>query len=162
GSLGYVVSASFLKKAGILIDCLSTIMMIGMHSEQKRPLEEIDRFPVTVETKTITSKAIVTEAANYAVIILTKYCKLVNIGDQIIKKKRKKIANKGVDEENESKSGEKEETDSEDENEDDEYKEKILIAQPYLYCEFRPVEKQLKESCTQYLKEGHRRENCIV
>ncbi|CAG8622652.1 32840_t:CDS:2, partial [Gigaspora margarita] len=68
GSSGCVVLASFLKKAEISIDRPSTIMMIGVYSEQKRSLGEIDRFPVTIGTKTITSKTVVTEAANYAVI----------------------------------------------------------------------------------------------
>ncbi|RIB11793.1 hypothetical protein C2G38_2202511 [Gigaspora rosea] len=36
GSSGCVVSARFLKKAGILIDLPSTVMMIGVHVKQKR------------------------------------------------------------------------------------------------------------------------------
>lgn len=69
GSSGCVVSAGFLKKAGISIDRPSTVIIIGVHGEQKRPLGEIDRFLVTVGTRTITSKAVVTEAANYTVIV---------------------------------------------------------------------------------------------
>ncbi|CAG8603319.1 4367_t:CDS:2, partial [Gigaspora margarita] len=116
-SLGCVVSASFFKKAGILIDYLSTIMMIGMYGKQKRLLGKINQILVTIRTKTITSKAIVTKAANYAIIIPTEYYKLANIGDQIIKKKGKKVDNKDADEENESESREKEEIDSDNESE---------------------------------------------
>jgi len=47
GYSGCIVSAGFLKKAGIQIDRLSTVMMVGVHGEQKRPIGEIDRFPIT-------------------------------------------------------------------------------------------------------------------
>ncbi|CAG8649778.1 7256_t:CDS:2, partial [Cetraspora pellucida] len=43
--------------------------MVGVHGEQKRPIGEIDRFPITVGGKTITSHAVVTEASNYALIV---------------------------------------------------------------------------------------------
>ncbi|CAG8824135.1 34615_t:CDS:2, partial [Gigaspora margarita] len=118
--LGYIVSASFLKKAGISIDRPSTIIIIGVHSEQKRPLGEIDQFPVTVRTKTITSKAVVTKAANYAIIV----------GNE------KKLSNKEADEDDDdSGSEEEEETDSDDRSKDNEYEEENLLAQLYLYCE---------------------------
>ncbi|CAG8828487.1 5604_t:CDS:2, partial [Gigaspora margarita] len=41
----------------------------SIYDKQKRLLGEIDRFLVIVETKTITSKAIVTKVANYAIIV---------------------------------------------------------------------------------------------
>ncbi|CAG8761780.1 15899_t:CDS:1, partial [Cetraspora pellucida] len=47
GSSGCVVSARFLKKVRIRIDRSSTVMMVGVHGEQKRPIGEIDRFPIT-------------------------------------------------------------------------------------------------------------------
>ncbi|CAG8530301.1 3786_t:CDS:2 [Ambispora leptoticha] len=130
GSSGCVVSAGFLKDSGITIDRPSTVMMVGVHGEQKRPLGEIDEFPVTVGGKTITSRAVVTDAGNYAVIVgndwmkkararldwescelmirdgdkkikvPTEYCKPANIGDRIPRKDGKGKAK--ADEEDES------------------------------------------------------------
>ncbi|RIB29490.1 hypothetical protein C2G38_1116193 [Gigaspora rosea] len=69
GSSRCVVSAGFLKKAGIQIDRPLTVMMVGVHGKQRWPIGEIDRFPITVGGKTIMSRAVVTEAGNYAVIV---------------------------------------------------------------------------------------------
>ncbi|CAG8801205.1 4391_t:CDS:2, partial [Gigaspora margarita] len=71
GSSGCVVSAGFLKKAGIQIDQPSTVMIVGVHREQKRLIGEIDRFLITVDGKTITSRAVVTEAG-YGVLAQTR------------------------------------------------------------------------------------------
>ncbi|CAG8837790.1 20121_t:CDS:2, partial [Gigaspora margarita] len=60
-SLGCVVSAGFLKKAGIQIDQPSTIMMVGVHEEQKRPIEKID------------------QEENKKIRVSTEYCKPANI-----------------------------------------------------------------------------------
>ncbi|CAG8790237.1 7609_t:CDS:1, partial [Cetraspora pellucida] len=54
-SFSCVVSARFLKNASIIIDHSSTVMMMSVHSKQKRPLGEIDEFSITVEEKTIMS-----------------------------------------------------------------------------------------------------------
>ncbi|CAG8756406.1 13604_t:CDS:2, partial [Gigaspora margarita] len=66
GSSGCIVLANFLKDIGITIDRSSTVVIVGVHGEQKRPLSEIDNFPIMVEDRMITLKAVATEAGNYA------------------------------------------------------------------------------------------------
>ncbi|CAG8798877.1 28066_t:CDS:2 [Gigaspora margarita] len=106
-SSGCVVSASFLKKAEILIDHPSTVMIIGIYT-------------------------IVTEAANYATIVENDWMRKArarldweasNICDQILrkvklKKIKEKIGNKDVDESS-GKSEEEEKTGSDNENLED-------------------------------------------
>ncbi|RIB20211.1 hypothetical protein C2G38_2035440 [Gigaspora rosea] len=62
GSLECVVSVNFLKEVGISINRPSTIMIVGVHREQKHPLGEVDEVPITMGGTTITSHAIVTQA----------------------------------------------------------------------------------------------------
>ncbi|CAG8630808.1 25675_t:CDS:2, partial [Gigaspora margarita] len=128
GSSGCVVSANFLKEVGVSIDRPSTVLMVGIHGKQKRPLGEVDEFLITVGGKTITSKAVVSEVENYAVIvgndwmkkararldwkecelmirdghkkirIPTEYCKPPNITERIQKKKKPNEKEKEVEE----------------------------------------------------------------
>ncbi|CAG8775944.1 46396_t:CDS:2, partial [Gigaspora margarita] len=124
-------------------------------------LKDIDNCPKTVGGKTITSKAIVTEAGNYAIIvgndwlnkararidweecelmisdgnkkikIPTEYCKPAKIGEPIKNKNKNKIASS-------PESSDSEETDDEEEwetEDDKEYQEEHLINKTYLYQE---------------------------
>lgn len=89
GSSGCVVAANFLKELDIPIDRPSTVVMVGVHGEQKRPLGEVDEFPITVGGKTITSRAVVTDARNYAVIVGNdEYCKPANINERMERKEK--------------------------------------------------------------------------
>ncbi|CAG8766446.1 20221_t:CDS:10, partial [Gigaspora margarita] len=110
----------------------------GKKEENKasRPIDNYEHTTilVTVGTKTITSKAIVTEATNYAIIIGNNWMRKAQA--QLDWEAWKKVDNKDADKKIESESGKEEETDSDNENEDDD--------------------------CTQCLKEEHGRENCIV
>ncbi|CAG8661594.1 1484_t:CDS:2 [Gigaspora margarita] len=110
-----VVLAGFLKKAGISIDHLSTIMMIGIHTQARLDWEACE---------------LIIRDGNRKIKIPTEYCKLANIGDRIMKKKGGKIDDKDADEEDVSGSEEKEETDSNNKSKDEEYKEENLLAKP--------------------------------
>ncbi|CAG8644947.1 10427_t:CDS:2 [Dentiscutata heterogama] len=97
-SLECVVLAGFLKELDILINHSSIVIIIRIYGEQKCPLDEVDEFLITVGDKTITSHAVVTDAKNYAAIIIeikkiripTEYCRLANINEQSKKKENLK------------------------------------------------------------------------
>ncbi|CAG8544992.1 13482_t:CDS:2, partial [Cetraspora pellucida] len=81
-SSGCVVFAGFLKNVRMTINCPLIVIMVGVHGKQKRPLGEIEEFPVTVGGKTITSQAVVTDVRNYTVIkikVSTEYCSEDNV-----------------------------------------------------------------------------------
>ncbi|CAG8814104.1 3047_t:CDS:2, partial [Gigaspora margarita] len=99
GSSRCVVFANFLKEVRVSIDRPLTVLMIGVHGEQKCPLGKVDEFSVMVGEKTITSCAVISDARNYAmgkkIKIATEYCKLVNIFNRIQMKTQKLKAQAG-------------------------------------------------------------------
>ncbi|CAG8752640.1 5914_t:CDS:2 [Gigaspora margarita] len=157
----------------------------GKAVEVPDPLEEEMHRPRKMKsqkkgTKTITSKTVVTEAANYAVIVENDWmrkaqarldweaCELI-IRDEDRKIRipteyykpaniEEKTSNKNVDKSSESE--EEEEIGSDDKSE--KYEKKNLLAQPYLYYEFQLVEKLLERKCEQCLKKGHEEEDCVL
>ncbi|CAG8538628.1 14188_t:CDS:2, partial [Dentiscutata heterogama] len=120
GSSGCIVSANFLKDKDISIDRSSTVVMIGVHGEQKCPLGKIDKFLITVGDKIITLRAIITDAGNYTDKNIDKYCKPANINKRIKKKRNSATSDKSIEEE---KYTSEEETESEKDksNENKEY-----------------------------------------
>ncbi|CAG8495755.1 3549_t:CDS:2 [Cetraspora pellucida] len=157
GSSGCVVSAGFLKDAGITIDRPSTVMMTGVHGEQKRPLGEIDEFPVTVGGKTITSRSVVTDARNYMP---------ANIGDRIVRagtNEERKKGDGGSDTESNEDYNDDDKSSEEDKfKEEDKYvEEKGLISQTYLYFKFYPMRKETDIACGLCLRRGHFEMDCL-
>ncbi|CAG8617495.1 17074_t:CDS:2 [Gigaspora margarita] len=179
GSSECVVSANFLKEVGIGIDCPSTVVMIGVHGEQKQPLEEVDEFLVTVGRKTIASRAMVTDARNYGVImgnnwikkararldwkeceliirdrrkkikIPTEYCKPTNINKRIEKKGKSTKVKKEL-EEDESISEEEAESEIDESDLDKEYEEE----------EFQEDKEEFRW-CKKCLKVEHEADVCV-
>ncbi|CAG8835020.1 41508_t:CDS:2, partial [Gigaspora margarita] len=49
GSSEYIALANFLKQVNISIDCSSIVVIIGVHSEQKQPLEKFQENGDKVE-----------------------------------------------------------------------------------------------------------------
>ncbi|RIB28099.1 hypothetical protein C2G38_2158851 [Gigaspora rosea] len=148
------------QEAGISIDRPSMVMMVGVHGEQKRPLREIDEFPVTVGGKTITSKTVLMiRDRDRKIKILTEYCKPANIGDRIMRKPRE--SNKKSDEESDDESTDKEEGSEIEINEKEEkYKEEEgLISQTYLYCKFFPLKEEICKYC---MYKGHTEFECVL
>ncbi|CAG8832817.1 5166_t:CDS:2, partial [Gigaspora margarita] len=68
GTSECVVAANFLKELDIPIDCLSIVVMVRVHGEQKCPLGEVDGFSIMVGGKTITSRAVVTDTENSVIV----------------------------------------------------------------------------------------------
>ncbi|CAG8619799.1 1432_t:CDS:2, partial [Dentiscutata heterogama] len=91
------------KELDIPIDHPLTVVIIGVHGEQKCSLREVDEFLITVGDKTITFRVVVTDAENYA----------------IINKKRTEKKKYISEEESESEN-------NESNKDDDEYKQKNL------------------------------------
>ncbi|RIB18140.1 hypothetical protein C2G38_2185467 [Gigaspora rosea] len=117
-----------------------------VNGEQKQPLGEIDEFSITVEGKTITSRAVVTDAGNYA---------SANINEWIEKKKNLKK------DDQESDSITDEETESESNKYEEKYKEKTMVNETYLYLEFKKASFEL-EFCRTCLKKGHNFKKCVL
>ncbi|RIB14895.1 hypothetical protein C2G38_2193803 [Gigaspora rosea] len=125
-SSGCVVSVNFLKEVRISIDHPSTVLMIGVHGKRKRPLGEVDEFTVTVEEKTITSCAVISDAKNYAIII----------GNDQLKKARTRL-----DWEEYEPTSDKE-TESES-KEEEEYEDESLINETYFYMKLQEANDEL-------------------
>ncbi|RIB06395.1 hypothetical protein C2G38_2217235 [Gigaspora rosea] len=137
GSSGCVVSANFLKEVNIAIDLPFMVVMIGVHGEQKRPLGEVDEFPVTIGGKTISSCAVcelMIWDGRKKIRIPTEYCKSTNINERI-KNKEKTIKAKKELEEDVSTSEEETESESSESDLDEEYEKEVLSNKPYLYWE---------------------------
>ncbi|CAG8804608.1 3126_t:CDS:2, partial [Gigaspora margarita] len=138
GSSGCVVSANFLKEVGISIDHPLTVLMIKVHEEQKCPLGEVNEFPVIVEGKTITSRAIVSDAGNYTVIVRNDWLKKKEIEEEST-----------LDEKAGSKS------------EEEEYKDESLINETYFYIKLRKANDKPK-ICEICLKVDHNDDLCSL
>ncbi|CAG8689633.1 8909_t:CDS:2 [Gigaspora margarita] len=132
------------QEVGISIDRPSTVLMVGIHGEQKHPLGEVDEFPIIVRGKTITSKAVVSESGNYAIIV----------GNDWMKKARGRLDWEECElmERSDEKEREVEEYTSEEKTD--------LINETYFYWEFQEISKE-PEVCRLCFKVGHNDETCI-
>ncbi|CAG8806691.1 5059_t:CDS:2 [Gigaspora margarita] len=115
-SSGCMILANFLKEVNIAIDHPFIVVMIGVHEEQKQPLEEVDKFPVTVGEKTITSQVVIMDAENYAIIVENNWMKKAREPEEDVST---------LEEETESKIDKS--------NSEEEYEDEVLIDKPYLY-----------------------------
>lgn len=66
GSSGSVVSSHLLRGLDIKVERPSTINMVNVHGESKRPLGEISDFPFVVGEVEIPVDVVVTDANSYS------------------------------------------------------------------------------------------------